>query len=234
MTTTPDQFRRTLEDAVETTLAEHADETARAIVTTIWNATDDERGRLIEENQHLTAELTAYRALDLADVDGRVSASCDNPDHPTWLRKPDDTRNCPWCRVAELERERAKYVGAEPTIAEEMAYLSRCLFAVHDLCDQAKRDGALGITPEAVEQAANEEWTAATPRPALPWAALMDDEDLHDFLGDLLDTFTSDVPSTRHVLAELEKTCASWRAIAEAQHAHNTAAGPDSEAGEGQ
>lgn len=49
------------------------------------------------------AELAAYRALDLADVDGRVSASCDNPDHPTWLRKPDDTRGCPWCRIAELE-----------------------------------------------------------------------------------------------------------------------------------
>jgi hypothetical protein len=49
------------------------------------------------------AELAAYRALDLGDPDGRVSASCDNPEHPTWLRAPDDTRGCPWCRIAELD-----------------------------------------------------------------------------------------------------------------------------------
>ncbi|WP_405673130.1 hypothetical protein [Streptomyces sp. NBC_01530] len=49
------------------------------------------------------AELAAYRALDLGDLDGRVSATCDNPEHPTWLRTPDDNRGCPWCRTAELE-----------------------------------------------------------------------------------------------------------------------------------
>jgi hypothetical protein len=49
------------------------------------------------------AELAAYRALDLGDPDGRVSASCGNPEHPTWLRAPDDMRGCPWCRIAELE-----------------------------------------------------------------------------------------------------------------------------------
>jgi hypothetical protein len=49
------------------------------------------------------AKLAAYRALDLGDPDGRVSASCDNPEHPTWLRAPDDTRGCPWCRIAELD-----------------------------------------------------------------------------------------------------------------------------------
>lgn len=48
-------------------------------------------------------DLAAFRALDLGDPDGRVSASCGNPEHPTWLRAPDDTRGCPWCRVAELE-----------------------------------------------------------------------------------------------------------------------------------
>lgn len=60
--------------------------------------------------------------------------------------------------LAEVERlkaELAKYVGHEPTIAEEMAYLSGCLNAVRNLCDEAKRDGALGITIEAVEQAAD-------------------------------------------------------------------------------
>jgi hypothetical protein len=49
------------------------------------------------------AELAAYRALELGDPDGRVSASCGNPEHPTWLRAPDDRSGCPWCRIAELE-----------------------------------------------------------------------------------------------------------------------------------
>jgi hypothetical protein len=55
----------------------------------------------VQEKQ--AAELAAYRALDLGDPDGRVSASCGNPEHPTWLRAPDDMRGCPWCRIAELE-----------------------------------------------------------------------------------------------------------------------------------
>lgn len=38
----------------------------------------------------------------------------------------------------EARTELAKYVGAEPTIAEEMAYLSECLTAVHDLCNRAQ------------------------------------------------------------------------------------------------
>ena len=106
------------------------------------------------------AELAAYRALDLCDLDGRVSAACGNPEHPTWLRKPDDTRGCPWCRVAELETERKKYVGAEPTIAEEMAYLSSCFHAVHDLCDQATAEGITSggmFTVDAVRAAASGE-----------------------------------------------------------------------------
>jgi hypothetical protein len=49
------------------------------------------------------AELAGYRALDLGDPDGRVSASCGDPEHPTWLRTPDDNRGCPWCRSAELQ-----------------------------------------------------------------------------------------------------------------------------------
>ncbi|WP_143136520.1 hypothetical protein [Streptomyces sp. ok210] len=48
------------------------------------------------------AELASYRALELGDLDGRVSASCGNPEHPTWLRTQDDMRGCPWCRSGEL------------------------------------------------------------------------------------------------------------------------------------
>jgi len=49
-------------------------------------------------------ELAAFRALDLGVPDGRVSASCGKPDHPTWLRKVDDTRACPWC-VMDLQND---------------------------------------------------------------------------------------------------------------------------------
>ncbi|MFE7899236.1 hypothetical protein ACFU3E_17235 [Streptomyces sp. NPDC057424] len=44
--------------------------------------------------------------------------------------------------LAEVERLKAtlaKYVGAEPTIAEEMAYLSRSVEAVTKVCDEAER-----------------------------------------------------------------------------------------------
>jgi hypothetical protein len=62
--------------------------------------------------------------------------------------------------------------------------------------------------------------------PALPWAALMDGEDLADFLDELADSATVNASSEVR-LAEVERTCATWRLIAEAQHGHNTAPGPD-------
>jgi hypothetical protein len=208
--------------------------------------------------QRNAADLAAYRAQQLGDLNGHVSASCDNPVHPPWLRAKDDTRDCPWCvidvqaasltmrrqelataeaRVAELERERKKYVGAEPTIAEEMAYLSACLDAVRDLCDKTEQQATRWEQPlpapdwvVEVRKAAEGLGERKTYPLALPWAQLMDDDDLHDFLGDLIDALNSERPTMSDVLAEVEKTCASHRAIAEAQHAHNTADGP--EAGE--
>ncbi|MGA4875936.1 hypothetical protein [Streptomyces lydicamycinicus] len=62
--------------------------------------------------------------------------------------------------------------------------------------------------------------------PAMPWAALMDDEDRTDFLGELAASAIT-YSDTKAALAEVEVTCGRWRAIAEAQHAHNTAEGPD-------
>jgi hypothetical protein len=61
--------------------------------------------------------------------------------------------------------------------------------------------------------------------PALPWAALMDDEDLTDFLDELAASAITHA-SSAVALAEVEKTCSTWRLIAEAQHGHNTAPGP--------
>jgi hypothetical protein len=61
---------------------------------------------------------------------------------------------------------------------------------------------------------------------ALPWAALMDDEDLAEFLDELADAATTNVDAVTR-LAEVERACGTWRLIAEAQHGHNTAPGPD-------
>jgi len=63
---------------------------------------------------------------------------------------------------------------------------------------------------------------------ALPWAALMDDEDLADFL-DELEHAAARMGTPAEALADVEKACGTWRLIAEAQHAHNTAAGPNSD-----
>ncbi|CAM5509150.1 hypothetical protein [Streptomyces aurantiogriseus] len=52
--------------------------------------------------------------------------------------------------------------------------------------------------------------------PALPWAQAMSDDDLHDFLGDLVSAamnrwrHSPEVPD-RVTLAEIEKACAQWR-----------------------
>ncbi|MFD4263971.1 hypothetical protein ACFWR9_41805 [Streptomyces sp. NPDC058534] len=64
---------------------------------------------------------------------------------------------------------------------------------------------------------------------ALPWAALMDRGDLAEFLLDLGHA-TCDRVDALEALAEVESTCGTWRLIAEAQHAHNTAPGPQAEA----
>ncbi|MEX3101186.1 MULTISPECIES: hypothetical protein [unclassified Streptomyces] len=62
--------------------------------------------------------------------------------------------------------------------------------------------------------------------PALPWAELMDDDDLTGFLDELADAAIVNAdPLT--VLAQVEAACIRWRTIAEAQHGHNTAPGPD-------
>ncbi|MFF4900520.1 hypothetical protein [Streptomyces sp. NPDC001068] len=71
-----------------------------------------------------------------------------------------------------------------------------------------------------------------------PWALLLDDEDLIGFLNELAGVM-QDAPHmataaghvhARHILDGLHKACATWQLIAEAQHAHTTAPGPDTEA----
>ncbi|MCL7377422.1 hypothetical protein [Streptomyces sp. 35G-GA-8] len=69
--------------------------------------------------------------------------------------------------------------------------------------------------------------------PAFPWVALMDDDDRHEFLGELaaaaIDYYRPETDDAA-TLVEIEKACMTWRLTAEAQHAHNTAPGPDAEA----
>ncbi|MFE0800134.1 hypothetical protein [Streptomyces sp. NPDC058812] len=125
----------------------------------------------------------------------------------------------------QLRAELNKYVGKEPTVAEEMAYLNRCLDAVLDLCDEAERQATRWENPlpvpewvTKVRQAADGDRPAAS-RPALPWAHAMSDHDLHGFLDDLvgaaMNRWRTEPDSTgipdRETLALVEEACARWR-----------------------
>lgn len=61
----------------------------------------------------------------------------------------------------EAQAELEKYVGKEPTLVEEMTYLSRCLTAVHDLCIEAKRQATRWENPIPVP-----EWVAVVEKAA--------------------------------------------------------------------
>lgn len=84
----------------------------------------DLKDRALTKQDTIRAELEQYTALDLGAPDGRVSASCDNSEHPTWLRKPDDTRGCPWC---ELEPLRAALVEARQQNAAVRQWVANTL-----------------------------------------------------------------------------------------------------------
>lgn len=99
------------------------------------------------------AELAAYRALDLGDLDGRVSATCDNPGHPTWLRAPDDNRGCPWCRIAEVRTE--ALAEAKDEVVEWLVKKAHEDTEVSRLADKVER-GAIRLFFDA-------ECSAATP-----------------------------------------------------------------------
>lgn len=111
------------------------------------------------------AELAAFRGLELADVDGRVSASCPEPGHPTWLRKRDDGRNCPYCRIAELEAERHSTNEALDDAVQEQrtSYAERAQRETHPgrrqawrmlaQAEESERVANALLTPEAARSA---------------------------------------------------------------------------------
>ncbi|MFD5678382.1 hypothetical protein, partial [Streptomyces sp. NPDC127040] len=55
----------------------------------------------------------------------------------------------------DLAARLAKYEGHEPTVAEEMAYLNRCLNAVQEVCDKAEANATRWEQPLPVP-----EWVA--------------------------------------------------------------------------
>ncbi|MEU2403340.1 hypothetical protein ABZ609_03305 [Streptomyces rubiginosohelvolus] len=58
---------------------------------------------------------------------------------------------------AELEAQLEKYVGKEPTVRDEMAYLQRCANAVYELCELARMRRHEVVTVDEVVQAVNGE-----------------------------------------------------------------------------
>jgi hypothetical protein len=95
-----------------------------------------------------TAELERLRARIVELAAERHSTNEALSDAAEQLRVQRD-------RIAELETERKKYVGVEPTIAEEMAYISRCLDAVYAACDAAEKQATRWEQPLPVP-----EWVA--------------------------------------------------------------------------
>ncbi|MET9656364.1 hypothetical protein [Streptomyces sp. NPDC006510] len=186
----------------------------------------DQRNAVFKTNQRLTREVEAA---------GQARLPAENQTR-TVTRTAEQLR----ARVAELEAERAKYVGKKPTIAEEMAYLSRCIDTVLDQCARAEEQAGRWEQPLPVPEWVAEVRKAAgglvertTYPPALPWAALMDAEDLAEFLAELEHAAATPGATPTEALAAVEKACGTYRVIAETKHAHNTAAGPNTEAGEG-
>jgi hypothetical protein len=75
-------------------------------------------------------------------------------------------------RIAELEDTLTKYVGVEPTVAKELAYVGRCLDAVYAVCDAAEKQATRWEnplpTPEWVVLIRNAADGVTVNAPALP------------------------------------------------------------------
>ncbi|MFJ4469516.1 hypothetical protein ACIP2X_18760 [Streptomyces sp. NPDC089424] len=105
---------------------------------------------------------------------------------------------------------------------------------IWDLPQDDELDPGRGDARELLERLAAD--TAAYPL-ALPWALLMDDDDLIGFLNEVAGVMQSAIHMAteaghvhaRRILAGLEQTCGTWRLIAQTQHAHNTAPGQHAE-----
>jgi hypothetical protein len=171
---------------------------------------------LLQDKERLTARVAELEADYVTPSPS--CTRCYGADAVRFVAQGGVTASCPVCDPSEVERLRARVAELET----EAAAQRRTGFQVAiEVMRQEKLPMSVELLNaqlelEALDVPAPKDRPAGAYPPALPWAGLMDDEDLHDFL---------DV-----ALAEVEATCGRWRAIAEAQHAHNTAPGPDVEA----
>ncbi|MFE2353416.1 hypothetical protein [Streptomyces parvulus] len=126
-----------------------------------------------------------------------------------------------------LARRAARTPVSEAELDSGMEELS-AYFRVRLALASAQRGRRKARVRVAELEAAQQQPAEGTYPPALPWARLMDHEDLSDFLDELAASAITHA-SAETALTEVEGTCGRWRLIAEAQHAHNTAPGPDAE-----
>ncbi|WP_406418305.1 hypothetical protein [Streptomyces sp. NBC_01614] len=94
--------------------------------------------------------LADFAALDFTDLMDADSAAV-----------IDNMRDLLVGEIQRLRAELAKYVGQEPTVAEGMAYISGCLDAVRNVCDEAEKQATRWENPLPVS-----EWVAVVRKAA--------------------------------------------------------------------
>lgn len=123
-----------------------------------------------------------------------------------------------WLRRAVMQDGRGLYAVTDSCTCPPYLMATLAELAEHGIA------GSADVLPVPVGSV--EEPSPVGYPPALPWAALLDADDLADFLDELAASAITNA-SGDVALAEVETTCRTWRLIAEAQHGHNTAPGPD-------
>ncbi|MFH9816182.1 hypothetical protein [Streptomyces sp. NPDC017230] len=136
-------------------------------------------------------------------------------------------------RIAELEADREandrEYETATARIAALESERHTTNEALSDAAEQLRKDRDRIAELEARLAKPEQSADSRSYPPALPWARLMDADDVEGFLDDLVDAASGTDDLT--TLDEVESTIARWRVIGEAQHAHNTAPGPNAVTG---
>ncbi|MER5715787.1 hypothetical protein [Streptomyces sp. NPDC002132] len=134
--------------------------------------------------------------------------------------------------AAELERLRARVAELETGLPVVQTALFKALDRVSEL-ENERHSTNEWVTDAAEALRGQRDRIAALEQgPALPWAQPMSDDDLHDFLGDLVSAamgrwqHSPEVPD-REVLAAVEKACAAWRTPGQGLRSDEAEAEPD-------
>jgi hypothetical protein len=156
--------------------------------------------------------------------------------HPVWEDVPAPATSL----AADLVRFAESCTKADLVVSAQRAVMdqdTKEVFAAFCVAARAGVDLDQELLDDAMFNAVHVREAGDSYPPVLPWAPHMDDDDLIGFLNELAGVMqdarhmaTEAGPvHARRILTGLEKTCGTWRLIAEAQHAHNTAPGPDAE-----